>query len=241
MRRRLARSNPPTSVEPAATMRSCSVGAPVEGSLAAAAVGAGAVMLASSTVPGSAFAVVISGPRVTVPAIGSAGFSVVVVAFSVVVVALTVVVVALTVVVVALTVVVVTADDDDEDVSGSLDDELVRAAVVGVEEEEDEDEDDEDESSTSGCELGGAACFGATVEPPVLLVVAQPGAASPQTARAEAAATVASALRAMVRRFDRGVLRYAFISLMTSRLRASRTSMSRLALGGYVLSELSII
>ena len=190
-------------------MRSCSVGAPVDGSLAAAAVGAGAVMLASSTLPGSAFAVVISGPRVTVPAIGSTGFSVVVVAF-------TVVVVALTVVVVAFIVVVVTADDDDEDVSGSLDDELVGAWVVGVDEDDEEDEDDEDdedeESSTSGCELGGVDCFGATVEPSVLLVVAQPGAASPQTARAEAAATVASALRAMVRRFDRGVLRCAFIS-----------------------------
>ena len=193
-------------MDPAATIRSCSVGAPVDGSLAAAAVGAGAVMLASSTLPGSAFAVVISGSRVTVPAIGSTGFSVVVVAF-------TVVVVALTVVVVAFTVVVVTADDDDEDVSGSLDDELGGASVVGVDEEDEDDEDDEDEeSSTSGCELGGVDCFGATVEPSVLLVVAQPGAASPQTARAEAAATVASALRAMVRRFDRGVFRCAFIS-----------------------------
>ena len=198
-------------MDPAATIRSCSVGAPVDGSLAAAAVGAGAVMLASSTLPGSTFAVVISGPRVTVPAIGSTGFSVVVVAF-------TVVVVALTVVVVAFTVVVVTADDDDEDVSGSLDDELVGASVVGVDEDDEDDEEDEDdededeESSTSGCELGGVDCFGATVEPSVLLVVAQPGAASPQTARAEAAATVASALRAMVRRFDRGVFRCAFIS-----------------------------
>ena len=193
-------------MDPAATIRSCSVGAPVDGSLAAAAVGAGAVMLASSTVPGSAFAVVISGSRVTVPAIGSTGFSVVVVAF-------TVVVVALAVVVVAFTVVVVTADDDDEDVSGSLDDELGGASVVGVDEEDEDDEDDEDEeSSTSGCELGGVDCFGATVEPSVLLVVAQPGAASPQTARAEAAATVASALRAMARRFDRGVFRCAFIS-----------------------------
>ena len=190
-------------MDPAATIRSCSVGAPVDGSLAAAAVGAGAVMLASSTLPGSAFAVVISGSRVTVPAIGSTGFSVVVVAF-------TVVVVALTVVVVAFTVVVVTADDDDEDVSGSLDDELGGASVVGVDEEDEDDEDEE--SSTSGCELGGVDCFGATVEPSVLLVVAQPGAASPQTARAEAAATVASALRAMVRRFDRGVFRCAFIS-----------------------------
>ncbi len=163
--------------------------------MAAAAVGAGAVMLASSTVPGSAFAVVSCGPRVTVPAIGSSGFCVVVVAF--------------TVVVVALTVVVVTADDDDEDVSGSLDDELVGASVVGV---VDEDEDEDEDEESSGCELGGVDCFGAMVEPAVLLVVAQPGAASPQTARAEAVATVASALRAMVRRFDRGGLRCAFIS-----------------------------
>ena len=171
-----------------------SVGAPVEGSFAGA-----AVMLASFTAAEPT--VMLSSCTEAAPVDGPGlGVFTGAIESSVGSVSATVVVVALVVAVVALVVLVSSTVDDVllDDGSVLLDGDSLLEGDSGS--ELDELELELDESSMTGGWLG----FELAVEPP--LPVAQPGEAIPHTASAEATAAAASTLRVVVRRVGVGVL-----------------------------------